>query len=350
MVSGFTAISDGRGTNDCHGHGTHVAGTVGGKTWGMAKEVTLVPVRVLDCNGSGSFSGVIAGIDWMVANAVKPAVANMSLGGSRSALVDEAVARAVAAGITVSVAAGNSGLNACDFSPAAEPTALTVGATTSADARASFSNYGTCLDLFAPGASITSAGISSRNATAVMSGTSMAAPHVAGLAALYLQSNRTASPAEVGDAIRAAASTGKVGTAGFGSPDALIHTDLSSVPPPPEPPISSPEPPPPPSVTVAALSGNSSMIDSKNWRASVTVAVKDASGSLVPGVVVKGKFTAGGSRVGCTTAPNGTCDITTGKLGGRKLQTQFTVVSLTLSGTPYDPSLNTATTLVIAKP
>jgi hypothetical protein len=155
VSAGYTAINDGRGTDDCNGHGTHVAGTVGGTQWGVAKNVSLVPVRVLDCRGSGTTSGVIAGVDWVTANHVKPAVANMSLGGGASSTLDNAVANSIAAGVTYAVAAGNSNANACNYSPARVGAAITVGATTSTDARASYSNFGSCLDLFAPGSSIT---------------------------------------------------------------------------------------------------------------------------------------------------------------------------------------------------
>ncbi|MSY38944.1 MAG: S8 family serine peptidase, partial [Actinobacteria bacterium] len=187
ISSGYTAISDGNGTNDCNGHGTHVAGTIGGTTYGVAKQVTLVPVRVLGCTGSGSTSGVIAGIDWAITHhASGPAVLNMSLGGGYSKTLNDAVVAAVADGITVVVAAGNSSVNACDSSPASEATAITVGATSSNDARASFSNYGSCVDLFAPGVNITSAGISGTTSASTFSGTSMASPHVAGAAAVYL--------------------------------------------------------------------------------------------------------------------------------------------------------------------
>lgn len=197
VSSGYTAINDGRGTSDCNGHGTHVAGTVGGSTWGVAKNTSLVAVRVLDCNGSGTTSGVIAGVDWVTANHVKPAVANMSLGGGASTTLDNAVQNAVAAGVTFAVAAGNSNANACNYSPARASSAITVGATTSTDARASYSNFGICLDIFAPGSSITSAWYTSNTSTNTISGTSMASPHVAGAAALYLQGNPGASPAAV---------------------------------------------------------------------------------------------------------------------------------------------------------
>ncbi len=223
VQSGFTAITDGNGTEDCHGHGTHVSGTIGGTTYGVAKEVSLVPVRVLGCTGSGSTSGVIAGIDWAIANhtAGVPAVANMSLGGGLSSALNDAVTRAVADGITMVVAAGNSNVDACTSSPSSAPAAITVGATSSTDARASFSNWGTCLDIFAPGVSITSSVIGSTTATATWSGTSMASPHVAGIAALFLQQYPTASPANVSGAIINAATPSVVTDAGTGSPNRL---------------------------------------------------------------------------------------------------------------------------------
>ena len=166
-----------------------MSGTVGGTTYGVAKQVTIHPVRVLDCNGSGSNSGVIAGVNWVTANRQLPAVANMSLGGGASSALDTAVANSIAAGVTYAIAAGNDNQNACNYSPARTASRPDRGATTSTDARASYSNYGTCLDIFAPGSSITSAWYTGSSATAVLSGTSMATPHVAGAAALYLAAN-----------------------------------------------------------------------------------------------------------------------------------------------------------------
>mgnify|MGYP000184203106 CR=1 FL=1 len=221
--SGYTAINDGQGTNDCNGHGTHVAGTVGGTTYGVAKGVKLYAVRVLDCAGSGTTSGVIAGINWVAGNKIKPAVANMSLGGGYSASLNTAVSNAVNAGITFVVAAGNSNANACNYSPSSTPSAITVGSSVSNDSRSSFSNLGTCLDIFAPGSSITSSVSTSDVATAVYSGTSMASPHVAGAAALYLQVNPTATPAQVTTALTSNSTLNKITNAGTGSVNRLLN-------------------------------------------------------------------------------------------------------------------------------
>ncbi|MFN4290388.1 MAG: S8 family serine peptidase [Permianibacter sp.] len=240
LGNGYDAIGDGQGTNDCQGHGTHVAGTVGGTTYGVAKNVTLHAVRVLNCQGSGTNSGVIAGMDWVTANHVKPAVANMSLGGGASSAVDTAVANMTNAGVTVVVAAGNDSSNACNYSPARAASAITVGSTTSSDAMSSFSNYGSCVDIFAPGSSIVSAGISSNTATATLSGTSMASPHVAGAAALYLYANPTATPSAVTTALVNNASNNKISGIPSGPNKLLSTVFLNGGNPPP------PPPPPPP--------------------------------------------------------------------------------------------------------
>jgi subtilisin family serine protease len=220
-TSGYDAV-DGGSADDCNGHGTHVAGTVGGTTYGVAKAVNLVAVRVLDCAGNGTNAGVIAGVNWVTRNARKPAVANMSLGGTPSAAVDNAVQSSINSGVTYALAAGNSRANACSSSPARVPAAITVGATTRTDARSSFSNFGSCLDIFAPGSSITSAWYTSTSATNSISGTSMASPHVAGAAALVLSRNTAYSPAQVRDALVNAATPNVVTGAGAGSPNRLL--------------------------------------------------------------------------------------------------------------------------------
>jgi subtilisin family serine protease len=225
-----TVKTDGYNGEDCAGHGTHVAGTVGGNTYGVAKNVNLVSVRVLGCDGSGSWSGVIAGIDWVAADHKAkntPAVANMSLGGGASSAVDNAVAKAITSGVTFAVAAGNGnmagiGQDACRFSPARVTSAITVGATDRTDTKAGWSNFGKCVDWFAPGVNIVSASISAAG-TEFMSGTSMATPHTAGVVAQYLSAHRTATPAQVQSALSAALASG-VKSAGKGSPTKLLQT------------------------------------------------------------------------------------------------------------------------------
>jgi subtilisin family serine protease len=220
-TSGFDAI-DGGTADDCDGHGTHVAGTIGGAQYGVAKEVQLVAVRVLDCGGSGTAAGVIAGINWVTANAIRPAVANMSLGGPTSTALDNAVTDSIDSGVTHVLAAGNSAATACTTSPARTPDAITVGATTRTDARSAFSNFGGCLDLFAPGSGITSAYVTSDTAAATASGTSMASPHVAGAAALLHAANPPQTPPHVAEALHPNATPDVVTSPGTGSPNLLL--------------------------------------------------------------------------------------------------------------------------------
>jgi subtilisin family serine protease len=221
---GYDFVDNDSVANDCNGHGTHVAGTVGGATVGVASDIKIVGVRVLNCAGSASYSQIIAGVNWVTKHAVRPAVVNMSLGGSASAALDTAVRNSIASGITYVVAAGNSKADACATSPARVGAAITVGATDRSDARASFSNHGSCLDVFAPGVEILSAYRTGDRAAAWMSGTSMAAPHVCGAAALVLARRPDASPAQVRDALVAAATKDVVTDARRGSPTALLYT------------------------------------------------------------------------------------------------------------------------------
>jgi len=341
VLAGYSAISDGYGTTDCNGHGTHVAGTIAGTRWGIAKAATLIPVRVLDCTGSGAMSGVIAGLEWIIKNGVKPAVVNMSLGGAAYSALDTAVANLIAAGFTTVVAAGNDNADACLSSPARAVDAITVGATTSADARASFSNYGTCLDIFAPGASITSSWYTSNTATASVSGTSMAAPHVAGLAALILQATPSATPAMVTNSILAASTNNVVTSPGAGSVNKLIYTLASS--------STTTEPATTSTVSIANLVGSGSK-QASGWRALVTVSVKDSAGKAVSGATVNGAFTVGGSSVSCTTGSTGNCSVTTGKLSNSTTQTIYSVKQIAGTNMVYEASANTASSVVVKRP
>ena len=225
VVGGFNAVSDSNGFEDCNGHGTHVAGTVGGATFGVAKDVTLYSVRVMGCAGAGSISDAIAGVEWVTNNAAatgRPSVANMSIAAGASNALDSAVKNSIASGISYAIAAGNYNIDACAVSPARVNTAITVGSSTSSDSRSSFSDYGSCVDIFAPGSSITSAYYSSDTSARIKNGTSMASPHVAGAIALYLEANPSASAAQVFSAIIGQSSENRLSNIGVGSPNRLL--------------------------------------------------------------------------------------------------------------------------------
>ena len=232
-VWGTNTVGDGNNT-DCHGHGTHVAGTVGGSQYGVAKTTRLVAVKVLNCSGSGSFTGIVSGVNYVTSNHVSgPAVANMSLGGTGSnATLENAVRSSIADGVVYAIASGNSNSDACNFTPARTPEAITVNASTNTDARASFSNFGTCTDIFAPGQNITSAWNTSDTATSTISGTSMAAPHVAGAAALILGANPTMAPQTVASTMYTNSTPNKITNPGTGSPNRLLFVGAGGPPPP----------------------------------------------------------------------------------------------------------------------
>lgn len=363
--AGFSSINDGRGSVDCNGHGTHVAGTVGGATYGVAKKASLVPVRVLDCRGSGASSGVIAGVDWVIANAKRGSVINMSLGGGASTASDAAVDRAVAAGITVVVAAGNSNTNACNSSPARAAKAVTVGATTNTDARASYSNFGSCLDIFAPGSGILSAWYTSNSATSTLNGTSMAAPHVAGVAVLISAANPGWSPEQVSNALVAASTKGVVGNAGNGSPNTLLYaldnTGLGTVTPPieeppVEPPVVEPPPPPPPPApelapvaAVNSLSGSSTRLLLSGWRANVTIGVRNTvNGQPLANARVTGRF-GNATAVSCTTSAAGTCAVSSATLPNSPSSVTYSVTAVAPATGSYDASKNTVSQVTVRR-
>jgi subtilisin family serine protease len=227
--NGFSSIPGSPSPEDCNGHGTHVASSAAGTQFGVAKGAIVHPVRVLDCNGSGTFEGVIAGINWVAQNAIHPAVVNMSLGGGAFQPVDDALTAMIATGVPAAVAAGNQAGNACNFSPARTPNAITVGATNNGnEGRAGFSNFGNCVDIFAPGVDVIGAWFNSNTATNTISGTSMASPHVAGAVAVYLQRFPRLSSADASNDIIAEATQGVVGNPGAGSPNRFLFTDLGT--------------------------------------------------------------------------------------------------------------------------
>lgn len=340
LKAGYTAIYDGRGTTDCNGHGSHVAGTIGGTRYGLAKAVTLVPVRVLDCRGSGQLSGVVAGVDWVVSNASKPAVANMSLGSAFSATVNTAVNNAVASGITMVVAAGNENVDACSRSPASAAAAITVAATTSTDARASYSNYGACVDIFAPGSGITSAWHTSTTATNTISGTSMASPHVAGVVALHMSTGVT-TPSDVVAALISQSTLNVVGSAGTDSPNRLVHSgDIRS--------STGFQ-----TVAVSQLKPSAVAVNSKSWQATVQVTVQAFDGSNytagAPAATVTATFTPGGTA-SCVTDISGNCVLKSANISRSTTSSSMVVGGVSGAGMVYDSSKSMLTSVRINRP
>ena len=351
LASGFTAIADGNGTNDCNGHGTHVAGTTAGTTYGIAKAATLIPVRVLDCLGSGSTTGVIAGLDWIVANHVagKAAVANMSLGGGASTALDTAVQNVINDGVVMAVAAGNSNANACNSSPSRAPNAITVGATgtyyagETTDSRSGYSNYGTCLDIFAPGSNIVSSWMGSTTATNTISGTSMATPHVAGVAAVLFGRYPTSTPAQIAAMLRNSATPNVVLSAGTGSPNYLLYLD----------PLGGPivAPPPPTPVAPSAPTGITITPSTGSLSVNFTAGASGTSPITTYKYSLNGGTTWATRQTGTTASPVVITGLVNGTTYSVSLRAVSAVgdgaasmpVSVTLPTAPAAPTIGTAT-------
>ncbi len=328
---------------DCNGHGTHVSGTAAGTSYGVAKKATVHAIRVLDCQGSGSNSGVIAGIDWVTQNAQRPAVANMSLGGGDSATLDTAVKNSIASGIAYAVAAGNDSANACTGSPNKLPEAITVGATENTDAMASYSNFGSCLDIFGPGSNITSANYQNNTGSSVLSGTSMASPHVAGAAALVLARNTAATPAQVRDILVAEATSGVLTGIKTGSPNRLLYVANAGGTP-------SVDNPPVAAFTVSCsdLACNFNGSGSSDDKGIAAYAWTFGDGSSGNGATVSRTYAAAGTytvtltvtdTVSQTNAKSQSVTVTAATTGGSPCSDCTTKTgTLASGGTAYDPS------------
>ena len=333
LSAGFTAIADGNGTVDCNGHGTHVAGTTAGTTYGIAKSATLIPVRVLDCTGSGSTTGVIAGLDWIITNHVagKPAVANMSLGGGANTALDTAVQNVINDGVVMAVAAGNSSTNACNSSPSRAPNAITVGATgafnfgETTDSRSGYSNFGTCLDIFAPGTDIVSSWMGSTTATNTISGTSMATPHVAGVAAVLFGRYPTSTPAQIAAMLRTSATPNVVLAAGTGSPNYLLYLD----------PLGGPIVAPPPPTPVAPSAPTGITITPSTG----SLSVRFTAGAAGTSPITTYKYSLDGGTTWATRQSGTTASpiAITGLVNGTTYSVSIRAVSLVSDGTASTP-------------
>jgi subtilisin family serine protease/subtilisin-like proprotein convertase family protein len=353
-VSGIDTVDNDNDASDCNGHGTHVAGTLGGKTTGVAKSVQIVAVRVLDCNANGTTATVIAGVDWVTAHAIRPAVANLSISGDGDNAVDNAVANSIASGITYGVAAGNdNGSDACTRSPARLPQAITVGSSNQYDRRSSFSNVGSCVDIFAPGTSITSAWNTSDTQYIAQNGTSMATPHVVGAAALVLAASPGLSPAQVTDALLSDATSNALSGIPDGTPNKLVYVDNT----PPAPP--SPTPTPSASATGAASPTPSATPSDFSIAATPGIAVVALGGTLTGSVdttVVSGDAQSVSVRVsGLPSGATATVDPATITAGSSAKLTITTntltplgVYTVTVTGTSATTSHTATITLTVA--
>lgn len=337
--AGFDAVRDGRGSGDCHGHGTHVAGTAGGTRSGVAPGATLVPVRVLNCSGSGGLSDIVQGLDWIMANGIRPGVVNLSLGSGASSALDEAVARLSNAGFTVVVSAGNSNADACTQSPARTPSALTIASSTSNDSRSGFSNYGRCVDLFAPGSNISSASHIDPHGWTIKSGTSMSSPHVTGAAALLLQARPKLTPAQVASQMLYQASASVI-TDAMGSPNKLLFAGAGKQ-------LYFPTPW---VVHVAQLNPLGKTVTRTTWSAGVTVTVHNEDGVPQKDVKVVGQFSNRSNLVACTTTATGTCVVKSVNLPVTTVGVTFAVTQLSGTAMTYKAADNLRSYTLVPQP
>lgn len=366
---GFSSIQDDLGTTDCRGHGTHVAGIVGGSTYGVAKNIKITPIKIFDCNGTSSISGIVAGIDWIIQNGRLPGVINMSIGISVSHTIDQAVNSAYDAGYVVVASAGNFAGRACDQSPARASKVITVGSSDVTDVKSYYSNYGVCVDVFAPGSSILSSWFSDNTASKYLNGTSMSSPHVAGVAALILQSYPNAKPQEINYAIlNASTKNVMVGDLGTDSPNRLLRiTNAPDFTPFNQPiyipPINTPLPPIPPEdppsrkpkidfriAAIKSISAQRIKVTKSTWKTNTTITIYASNKGPVHEATVTIKFSVGGANLTCTTNSAGVCSIPSGVISSSKKSTVLTVTGLSGENLGYLAKINKVKTLTIKKP
>lgn len=340
LLAGHDTIGDGTGTADCTGHGSHVAGIAAGATVGVAPGAQLVPVRVIGCGGSGWGSSLIQGLDWIATHGLRPGVVNLSLGSSASAATDQAVARLTSAGFTVVAAAGNDNADACRYSPARAASALTVGATDVRDTRAVFSNFGSCLDLFAPGTNITSAAHADGAALVTKQGTSMATPFVTGAAALVLQERPKLTAAQVGTQLTTQATASAVKSSGAGSKNKLLFVG----------PARQVVFPTPWDVHVKSLGVATRKSGRSAWVATVTIAVHQEEGQPLKGVKVSARFSNNNALRSCVTAANGTCALSSSTLKLELAAVTLAVSDLSGAALTYRPADNVLSAVTATRP
>lgn len=336
-LPGYTLVNDGYGTGDCKGHGTQVAGAAAGKLRGVAKDAWIIPVRVFPCTESIYWSTIVAALDWISANVVRPAAINMSLTGLPSPSTEDAVATLHAQGVLVVAAAGNDARDACNTSPVRQPIVMAVGAMRlgagDLDEKSSYSNFGKCLDLFAPGDAIYVASPTSDTGLTNNWGTSFASPHVVGHVARLLEENPNATPGEIHTLLRARATPGTVNAAGPDSPLLMQYTGPDAA-------------PVEPAIRVSNLR-TSTKLTGKSWTATVQVSVRDFYAQPVAGATVTGRFSTATANQSCTTDGTGNCAVST-TIASTVPATTYTVSGVSGGGT-YSAAHNFSNSVTVSK-